>query len=144
MNYHDKAEADIKTAKLLISPQGNPTNDELLYDNGAYHVQQAYEKELKHILHDLLGADDTAREFRTHNIADLINQIENSGYNIPDEIKEISHDLSNWEANTRYNSDILVELNEINNVIDLFDKLKECSNDIECDIINAINSFQKL
>ena len=76
MNYHDRAVADFNTAKVLMSPQGNPANDGAMYDNAAYHVQQAFEKELKYILHDLLGVDDTTRDFRTHSIPNLIAQVE--------------------------------------------------------------------
>lgn len=42
-----RAEADIKIAKLLISPIGNPTNDEMVTDQAAYHTQQAIEKAIE-------------------------------------------------------------------------------------------------
>lgn len=134
MSYQDRADADLKVAKLLISPIGNPTHDEMLYDNAAYHLEQAYEKELKYVLHDLLGVDDTTREFKTHNIADLISQIEDAEYSIPEAIKEISHDLTEWEASTRYNADISSDLMEIKIAISKFELLKNAVEEIETDI----------
>lgn len=35
-----RAQADIDIAKLLLSPEGNPSNDEMITDQAAYHVQQ--------------------------------------------------------------------------------------------------------
>ena len=142
MNYQDKANADLKVAKLLVSPVGNPTHDEMIYDYAAYHLEQAYEKELKYVLHDLLGVDDTSREFKTHNIADLISQIEDAGYNMPEEIKEISHDLTEWEASTRYNADITSDLVEIKSAISKYEILRNAVEDIETDI-NAVASKLK-
>ncbi len=34
-----RAYADLAIAENLITPHGNPTNDEYLYDAAAYHVQ---------------------------------------------------------------------------------------------------------
>lgn len=129
-NYHDRAEGDIKTAKILISPISNPTNDEVINDNAAYHVQQAVEKELKYILHDILGEDDTTRKFKTHDIADIINQIEEKGYEISEDIKEIAYDLSEWETTSRYGTDIVASREEIINVIELYDVLVTNANEI--------------
>ena len=131
MNYHDRAEWDIIVAKLLLLPENNPTNDEALTDYAAYHTQQAIEKELKHILHDIIGADDTTKEFKTHNIADLISQIEERGYGIPDTIKEIAHDLSEWEAGARYSINAIAQKNEIKDAINNYYKLVERSQVIE-------------
>ena len=62
MNYHEKALRDIMVARHYNSAIGNPNNDEGLYDIAAYHTQQAIEKELKHVLHDLFKADETERQ----------------------------------------------------------------------------------
>lgn len=40
----DRADRDIYNAKWLISSTGNPSNDELLNDMAACHVQQGIEK----------------------------------------------------------------------------------------------------
>ncbi len=61
MNYHEKAQRDLAVAKNYNSAKGNPDNDEGLYDIAAYHAQQAIEKELKYILHDIYGADEAER-----------------------------------------------------------------------------------
>lgn len=76
MNYHDRSEADIYAARILISPVGNPTYDEGIYDIAAYHVQQAIEKELKYLLHDIYGADDNSRSFRTHDLSDVFEKFQ--------------------------------------------------------------------
>ena len=47
-NLLGRAEADISIARLLLSPSGNPTNDEMITDQAAYHVQQGIEKALKY------------------------------------------------------------------------------------------------
>ena len=36
MNYHDRAQADIKIAQMLID--SNSSNDEAFYDVAAYHA----------------------------------------------------------------------------------------------------------
>ena len=119
MNYHDRAIADISAAKIIMSPSGNPTNDEALYDIAAYHVQQSIEKELKHILHDILGFSDETHAFRTHNIEFLIDIIdENCNYAVPEEIRNIAPMLTEWEANTRYDYSAAANKNDINNAIE--------------------------
>ena len=47
-NLLNRAESDIYIANYLLSPIGNPMNDELLTAQAAYHVQQAIEKALKY------------------------------------------------------------------------------------------------
>ena len=42
-----RAESDIAIAELLLSEEGNPTHDEMITDQAAYHVQQGIEKALK-------------------------------------------------------------------------------------------------
>lgn len=54
----DRADRDIYNAKLLISPSGNPSGDELLDDMAAYHVQQGIEKALKYTLNTICGLDE--------------------------------------------------------------------------------------
>ena len=34
-----RAESDIAIAELLLSEEGNPTHDEMITDQAAYHVQ---------------------------------------------------------------------------------------------------------
>lgn len=61
------AQADIEIAKILMSPAGNPTNDELIVDQAAYHVQQGIEKALKYQT-EMLGIEYK----KIHNLIGLI------------------------------------------------------------------------
>ena len=47
-NLLKRARTDIQIAKTLLSPEGNPTGDEMIADQAAYHVQQGIEKALKY------------------------------------------------------------------------------------------------
>lgn len=101
--YLEHADADLYSAKLLLSPQGNPSNDEYILDIAAYHTQQSMEKYLKYVLHDLYGADETARSFKTHNILALILLTEaHTPYTVPQEIKDAAALVTSWESSTRY------------------------------------------
>lgn len=121
MNYHERGEADIYVARIILSPVGNPTNDENVYAIAAYHVQQAIEKELKYILHDLYQVDDSTRSFKTYNISDLIGQVERLGIALPDELIELAYDIGDWEAATRYAGNVVADAKEIKNAIDIYD-----------------------
>ena len=39
----DEIKSDIRLARYAISDIGNPTNDEIMYNQAAYHTQQAIE-----------------------------------------------------------------------------------------------------
>lgn len=54
MNYR-RIKSDIEAAKIFISPQFNPTNDEYSVDISLFHCQQAIEKILKYYLFDIYG-----------------------------------------------------------------------------------------
>ena len=124
MNYLDRGDADYKIAKLLISPIGNPTNDERITDQAGYHIQQAVEKAIKHLIHDIGGVSDETKAFRTHNIDALILIAEeNTGFGFPEELIEISSDLTSWEAGSRYNSSVVSNRIEIENAIEVYEKL---------------------
>ena len=134
MNYRDRGYADICVARTLISPFGNPTNDEGVNDIAAYHVQQAIEKEIKHILHDICGADDTARSFKTHNLSDLIGQVEEYGISIPEELIDLASDISDWEAATRYSGSVIANIEEIKEAIAIYERFTAfVKNQIEVD-----------
>lgn len=115
-----RAESDIMIAKLLLSPEGNPTNDEMITDQAAYHAQQAIEKALKYKT-ELMGI-----EYRkTHNLVGLIADLKNNGFEVSSELKEKAVEISGWEASSRYNDDFIVVKADIENAIELFDRLKE-------------------
>ena len=122
MNYHEKALRDLEVAKNYNSAQGNPSNDEGLYDIAAYHAQQAIEKELKHILHDVFGADETERKFKTHTIPALISQAEEYGVCVPDNVKAIAYDITAWEAKTRYPGGAKSNRDDINEAIQIYEE----------------------
>ena len=120
-----KADADMTTAQLLISSAGNPGNDEALYDLAAYHAQQAIEKALKFLLVEKYGEDESARHFRTHKIYDLIGMLETHGYCVSDELKEMAITITDWEAESRYNDNLVATTNEIKKAIRLYSELRE-------------------
>lgn len=130
ISYHDRALGDIRVASLLLTPQGNPTNDEGINDIAAYHVQQAFEKEFKYLLHDICGISDETRDFKTHIIDDIIDMVESqTSYIVPDNIKEIALTLTNWESKTRYPNSIISNKKDIENAISVFDELTNSIND---------------
>ena len=116
----DRAEADIAIARLLLSPVGNPSNDELITDQAAYHVQQAIEKALKHQI-ECMGL----RYKKTHNITGLIVQLEKNGFCVSDELKRKAFIISDWEALSRYNDDFFVVRKDILDAIELYYELKK-------------------
>ena len=130
MNYHEKALCDITAARHFNSAVGNPNNDEGLYDIAAYHAQQAIEKELKYILHDIFGADDTLRKFKTHFIPDLVSQVEEYNFSVPDDVKDIAYDITEWEASTRYPGGGTSDRNEIAEAIHVFENLAKYVEDV--------------
>lgn len=83
-----------------------PYNDELILNNAAYHLQQAVEKVLKGAL-ECVGVTVP----NTHKITKLIEMIRHNGANlkVTEWLDDHSEMLSEWEAETRYNMDFLVE-----------------------------------
>lgn len=71
----NRADADARIAKLLISPEGNPEGDGMLFDQAAYHAEQAIEKALKY-QSEMMGIPYK----KTHNLIGLIADLENNGY----------------------------------------------------------------
>ncbi len=121
-----KAEVDIKLAEYAISSEGNPTNDENMIDMAAFHVQQAIEKTLKHILRTEAGISETDKGYKTHDLVSLILMIEEkTDFVVPDGLKEIASDVTGWEASSRYGGSYTGILNEIRQAIDLYKELKE-------------------
>lgn len=94
---------DFQTAKMIWE---KPYNDEMILNNAAYHLQQTVEKVLKGAL-ECVGVTVP----NTHKITKLVNMISNNGANlvVTDWIDDHSEMLSEWEAESRYNMDFLVE-----------------------------------
>ncbi len=122
----DRADRDVYNARLLISPTGNPDNDELIDDIAAYHVQQGIEKALKYALFSIGGLDETSRTYRTHSIPTLIDLVqENCGFTVPERLILASNDITGWEANSRYGEDPVAMRDEIMEAIEMYEELKQ-------------------
>ncbi len=115
-----RAQADIEIAKMLISPVGNPTNDELITDQAAYHVQQGIEKALKYQT-EMLGIEYK----KIHNLVGLISDLEKNGFSVTDKLKLKAFMISDWEASSRYNDDFSVVKADIEDAIGLYEELKK-------------------
>ena len=99
-----------------------------------FTFSKAYEKEVKHILHDICGADDSTRKFKIHDIPTLIGQVEQLGIAIPDYIKIRAEDIVDWESASRYGGNTVAEIDEIKEAIEYFDKFDEfVKNEIDID-----------
>lgn len=97
---------DITIAETCLSS----ANDELFYNAAAYHLQQAIEKGIKFYLHNIYGVSDTDKKYMTHNIPSLLLQLgkyDKDFINNHGDIVEIADDLTEWEASSRYYSDIV-------------------------------------
>lgn len=97
------ARMDYETAVMIWR---SSYNDEMILNNAAYHLQQAVEKVLKGAL-ECVGVTVP----NTHKISKLIKMISAHGANlmITDWVDDHSEMLGEWEAQTRYDMDFLVE-----------------------------------
>lgn len=121
----DNAEVDIKLAKYAVSPEGNPTNDELMLGAAAYHVQQAIEKVLKYILQTEAGMTESDKGYKTHNISMLIYLVDSkTTFPVPEKLVEMSSLITDWEATTRYAGSSVGTRNNIIEAMDLYKELK--------------------
>lgn len=116
---------DIVTAKLCLSPIVNWFNDEALYSNAAYHAEQATEKCLKIILTQKYGVSENNKRYRTHDIPDLLAFIDECKQEsrvdclveIPSVIDELSIEIKAWEANLRYNDNMVLLRKNVSEVV---------------------------
>lgn len=121
----DNAEVDIKLAKYAVSPEGNPTNDELMPGAAAYHVQQAIEKALKHILQTEAGMTESDKGYKTHNISMLIYLVDSkTDFPVPEKLVEMSSLITDWEATTRYAGSSVGTRTNIIEAMDIYTELK--------------------
>lgn len=102
---------DYETAVMIWR---NLYNDEMILNNAAYHLQQAVEKVLKGAL-ECVGVTVP----NTHKISKLVKMISDNGANlvITDWIDDHSEMLGEWEAQTRYDMDFLVEKRKLDTAI---------------------------
>ena len=116
---------DIATAKHCLSPVVNWFNDEALYSNAAYHAEQATEKCLKVILSQYYEIPETSKRYKTHDIPDLLDFVlqceketkKSIPIQIPDIIDMLSIEIKSWEANSRYNDNMVLLRGNISKVI---------------------------
>ena len=97
------AKADYETAVMIWK---NPYNDEMILNNAAYHLQQAVEKVLKGAL-ECVGVTVP----NTHRISKLVKMISDNEANltVTEWVDDHSEMLGEWEAQSRYDMDFLVE-----------------------------------
>ena len=90
----------------------------MILNNAAYHLQQAVEKVLKGAL-ECVGVTVP----NTHKITKLISMVTNNGANltVTDWVDDHSEMLSEWEAETRYNMDFLVEKRKLDRAMEEID-----------------------
>ena len=122
MNYDiapsREIEADIRLARYSMSPEGNPTNDEAMYNQAAYHAQQAIEKGLKFYLRDVYGEDEKDRKFRIHDIDTLCARLKDRYHHLVDEeIVARADEITDWEANSRYRHSLVSARADIETVL---------------------------
>lgn len=106
------ARMDYETARMIWM---SSCNDEIILNNAAYHLQQAVEKTLKGAL-ECVGVTVP----NTHKITKLIEMVFHNGANlvITEWLDDHSEMLSEWEAETRYNMDFLVEKRKLDRAME--------------------------
>ena len=106
------ARLDYETAKKLWE---TTWDDEMILNNAAYHLQQAVKKVLKGAL-ECVGVSVP----NAHIITKLLSMIRDNGANlvITDWIDDHSEMLSEWEAETRYNMDFMVEKRKLDRAME--------------------------
>lgn len=102
---------DYRTSEMIYR---TPYNDEMFLNNAAYHLQQSVEKIIKGAL-ECVGVTVP----NTHRISKLLQMVENNGANlvITEWIDDHAEMLSEWEAESRYNMDFLVEKRKLDAAI---------------------------
>ncbi len=113
------ARMDYETAEMIWQSH---TNDEMILNNAAYHLQQAVEKILKGAL-ECVGVTVPY----SHKISKLVSMIINNGANliITDWLDDHAEMLSEWETETRYNMDFLVEKRKLDRAMSEVRKFME-------------------
>ena len=92
-----------------------PYNDEMFLNNAAYHLQQCVEKITKGAL-ECTGVTVP----NTHRLSKLFSMVQNNGANlvITEWMDDHAEMLSEWEAESRYNMDFLVEKRKLEKVLE--------------------------
>jgi len=117
------AEADLQMAELAITT----TNDELMQNMAAYHVQQAIEKVLKQLLISKRGFGSN-----DHDLERLLVDLKQVGLDAPDWIGVNSYEISKWATTIRYNSNFKTNRE---NILHFIEKTKEWISDIKKNLV---------
>ena len=93
----------------------SPFQDEMFLNTVAYHLQQCVEKMLKGAL-ECVGVTVP----HSHRISKLLQMIQHNGANliITEWVDEHAEMLSEWEAESRYNMDFIVERRKIEKALE--------------------------
>ena len=114
-----RAETNMRLAHHLMTPDGNPTGDEMMTDLAAYHTQQGIEKALKYQA-ELMGLPLR----KTHHIELLIQDLEEAGFSVNKKLSERARMISTWATESRYNDSFFVLKADINEAFELYESLK--------------------
>lgn len=114
LNWIKKAENDLKNAEIVIKTEDPPL------DTICFHAQQCSEKYLKALL-IYYGKEPQ----KTHNIAELINSLENKVSKLNDFIDEADN-LTDYAVGLRYPEEIFeISKNDAIEAINITRKIKE-------------------
>lgn len=100
----EKAQANLQVAEVSL----NVSSDDAIINIVAYHLQQAVELALKHIL-EISGI----RYPKTHAIEELVELLPKDVSEISDILGDSAYMFTSWEAKTRYVKGFRVSLKEI-------------------------------
>ncbi len=130
------ARMDYETAQMIWREQ---TADEMILNNAAYHLQQAVEKILKGAL-ECVGVTVPY----SHKISKLASMITNNGANlvVTDWLDDHAEMLSEWETETRYNMDFLVEKRKLDKAMEEVRNFMEI-NGIKDDLRSELQDSEK-
>ncbi len=116
---------DYQAAVMLYK---KPFHDEMFLNIAAYHLQQCTEKVIKGAL-ECVGVTVP----NTHRIAKLLQMVSNNGANliVTDWIDDHAEMLSEWEAESRYNMDFVVERRKLDRAISEIGIFEKCRKELE-------------
>ncbi len=119
-NLLKRAAVDIRIAKTLLTHEGNPTNDPMVTDQAAYHIQQGIEKALKYQT-EISGLSYK----KIHNLVGLIVYVESTGFIVSKDLKSMAYQISDWEASSRYNDNFTVNKADLEKALRLYEELEK-------------------
>lgn len=110
----DKSYVDYQVCLLLLKN----TDIDIRLDNAAYHIQQAFEKIIKHYISFKSG-----KHSFEHNIRYNLNQAYKLGLPLQSNLEDLADTLSKWESNTRYEGNFIASKEDIELAVIEYNKL---------------------